>query len=104
MRVVAALIAAMVLAAFMLVARGFSQTTVDIVAAQEQLKLEVAFDKHWVSYLLAEAGCPVPPPNVVLVLTRENCNKPTQLRLDERKAARELAKKVFGLDEPIRSR
>jgi hypothetical protein len=105
LRAIACLILILVLAAFLLVARGFSQTTADIEAARVKIHLEIQFDKHWEAYLMSETGCPAPPAGVVSwTVFKEDCNLPTQLNLKERKIARELAKQVFDLDEPTKPR
>lgn len=103
MRASVYMVIALVLAAFLLVARGFSQTTGDQNAAIAALKQEIEFDKHWSHYLTAELGCPPPPPDAGVVtwsLMKEDCHLPRQVLLQERKAAREIAMKMFGLVEP----
>jgi hypothetical protein len=62
---------------------------------------EIQFDYHWERYLLAELGCPtLTGTTVVKGLTADDCKEQPLLLADEKKKARELAKKVFGLVEP----
>jgi hypothetical protein len=105
LRAAACLIVILVLAAFLLVARGFSQTTIDLEAARIGFNRDIEFDKHWGAYLMSETGCPAPPAGAVAwSVSKADCNRPTQLNLRERKLARELAKQVFDLDEPTKPR
>ena len=71
------------------------------------LHQEAQFDRFWMQYLLTKYGCPVPKPNDPLAATidKSEC-KPYKQKIDRESfdKARELAKKIFDLDEPTKSK
>lgn len=70
--------------------------------AEQLLADEQAFDTHWQTYRWAEHGCPMPKDKTasMVITDAAYCNKVPEVKTDEKRKARELAKKVFGLAEP----
>lgn len=84
-------------------ARG--QNAADILAkkqAETMLAQEQEFDNHWQKYRWAQGGCPMPKDKKVSVVITDAsyCNMVPEIKIDEKRKARELAKRVFGLAEP----
>lgn len=70
---------------------------------------EIEMDRHWLNYLLSKHGCQLDGKfsgNVLVApVTTADCTKGASLvRTDEFAKARELAKRVYGLEEPRRSK
>lgn len=68
---------------------------------------EIEFDQHWLRYLLAEHGCPLNQavaPAVVAPVLASDCTGQGMILASEKARARELAKSVFGLAEPVSPR
>ncbi len=89
----------------LLLVQARSQTTADILAkkqAETMLAQEQEFDTHWQSYRWAARGCPLPKDkkDSIVITDPAYCNMVPELKTDEKRKARELAKRVFGLAEP----
>lgn len=71
--------------------------------AEAMIAVEEEFETHWQQYRWAARGCPMPKGKDIIVRvqsTAEYCNAVPELKTDEKRKARELAKRVFGLAEP----
>ena len=80
-------------------------TSQDDEISAEMRHTMIKFDQHWSKFLLESLGCwhePAPGDALAKPLTKEDCD-PDDATLDynEFLKARNLAKKVFILDEPI---
>jgi len=71
------------------------------VLSDSQFAYELKFDAYWYQYLAAKAGCPGPkdPKAISEPIHKEDCNLLPTLDTDAYRKARELAKKVFGLQD-----
>lgn len=72
-------------------------------ATSTQDRLELEYDRHWETYLLAKHGCPDPNhaanDAVAKPIKKSDCTLPPRILGGEFEKAREIAKRMFGLKE-----
>lgn len=73
-------------------------SAIPISADEDTRPLDLAFDKEWVTYLLAEVGCPMPD-RVIKMFSVDDCILTPIIDGKAKLRARKLAKQVFGFKE-----